>query len=74
MNPIFMSRADAIRTVLRAQDAASGRKPGAVVFRSVSEISTRLDHLDRLLLDVRAGRVDEFRIDTDRSQRILIKD
>ncbi|WP_341869235.1 hypothetical protein [Paraburkholderia unamae] len=30
--------------------------------------------MDRLLLDVRAGRIDEFRIDTDRSQRILIKD
>ncbi|PVX85562.1 hypothetical protein [Paraburkholderia unamae] len=28
MNPIFMSRADAIRTVLRAQDAASGKKSG----------------------------------------------
>ncbi|QGZ65492.1 hypothetical protein [Paraburkholderia acidisoli] len=72
MNRIFMSREDAIRLVLEAYDAASGNR-SATLFRSVGEISGRVDALGRLLLDIRAGRLDEFQFETDKSQRIFIK-
>ncbi|WP_322106894.1 hypothetical protein [Paraburkholderia sp. J41] len=73
MNRIFVSRADAIRLVLEAQEAASGNR-SARLFKSVGQISDKLDALERLLLDIRAGRIAEFRIDTAKEQRIFIKD
>lgn len=73
MNRIFMSRADAIRVVLEAHDAEAGRS-SASLFKSVGQISVKLDALERLLLDIRVGRVIEFELQGDKTQHIFIKD
>lgn len=72
MNRIFMSREDAIRLVLEAYDAASGNR-SATLFKSVGQISERVETLGRLLLDIRAGRLSEFQLEADKTQRIFIK-
>ncbi|MEM5315545.1 hypothetical protein [Paraburkholderia sp. JHI869] len=60
MDRIFMTREEAIRILIEAHESVCGRS-AATLIRSSEDRSTRLEALDRLLLDVRAGRVDEFR-------------
>lgn len=73
MDRIFMTREEAIRVLLEAHEAASGNTAAALV-RSTNGKSAKLEALDRLLLDIRAGRVDEFRINANDSTRISITD
>lgn len=73
MDRIFMTRDEAIRLLLEAHQILSGNSSATFIKPSV-ERSAKLEALDRLLLDVRAGRVDEFRINADDRTRVAITD
>ncbi|MEM5331553.1 hypothetical protein VSR34_34030 [Paraburkholderia sp. JHI2823] len=73
MDRIFMRREEAIRNLIEAHESASGRT-AATLIKSGGERSASLEALDRLLLDVRAGRVNEFRASPDDSTRVSITD
>ncbi|WP_375541657.1 hypothetical protein [Paraburkholderia sp. CNPSo 3281] len=62
-----------IATGSRRWTAFSGRA-AATLIRSNADRSARLEALDRLLLDVRAGRVDEFRTWPEDSTCVSITD
>lgn len=73
MDRIFMTREEAIRILIEAHESVSGR-PAATLIKSGNDRSARLEVLDRLLLDVRAGRVDEFRTNPEDSTCVSITD
>ncbi|SDC26138.1 hypothetical protein [Paraburkholderia lycopersici] len=73
MDRIFMTREEAIRVLLEAHESLSGHAV-ATLIKSGANQSAKLEALERLLLDVRAGRVDEFRANPDDSTRIAITD
>ncbi|CAG9275014.1 conserved hypothetical protein [Paraburkholderia unamae] len=73
MDRIFMTREEAIRVLLEAHEAATGNTP-ATLIRSNGAKSARVEALERLLLDVRAGRVDEFSLNVGDSTRVAITD
>jgi hypothetical protein len=73
MDRIFMTREEAIRILIEAHESLSGRT-AATLIRSSADRSARLEALDRLLLDVRAGRVDEFRTWPEDSTCVSITD
>lgn len=72
MNRIFMTREEAIHLLLEAHTSATDEHP--TLIRSVGRDADKLKTLERLLLDVRAGRVDEFRIDANDSTHVAITD
>jgi len=72
MNRIFMTREEAVHVLVEAHAKASGNS--AQLIRPVGNDPARVEALDRLLLDVRAGRVYEFRIDANDSVHIAITD
>ncbi|MEM5404730.1 MULTISPECIES: hypothetical protein [Paraburkholderia] len=73
MDRIFMTREEAIRILIEAHESVSGRA-AATLIRSSADKSAKLEALDRLLLDVRAGRVDEFRTWPEDSTCVSITD
>lgn len=73
MDRVFMTREEAIRVVLEAHEAASGTNP-ATLIRSAGAKSAKVQALERLLLDVRAGRIDEFSLEAGDSTLIAITD
>jgi hypothetical protein len=73
MDRIFMTREEAIRILIEAHESVSGRT-AATLIKSGNDRSARLEVLDRLLLDVRAGRVDEFRTNPEDSTCVSITD
>jgi hypothetical protein len=73
MDRLFMTREEAVRVLLEAHTAASGHSAAALV-KHFGDRSARLEELDRLLLDVRAGRVDEFRLHPNDKTEISITD
>lgn len=72
MNRIFMTREEAIHLLVEAHAAAKGK--GMQLIQPVGKDPAKVEALDRLLLDVRAGRVKEFRIDANDSVHIAITD
>lgn len=72
MNRIFMTREEAIRLLLEAHASTTGDSPQLI--RPVGKDPAKLEALERLLLDVRAGRVNEFRLDANDSVHISIDD
>lgn len=72
MNRIFMTREEAIHLLLEAHASASGSAPALI--KPVGKDPARVEALDRLLLDVRAGRVNEIRLDANDSTHITITD
>ncbi|WP_321913946.1 MULTISPECIES: hypothetical protein [unclassified Paraburkholderia] len=73
MDRIFMTREEAIRILIEAHESVSGRT-AATLIKSGNDRSARLEVLDRLLLDVRAGRVDEFITHPEDSTCVSITD
>ncbi|RQN34168.1 hypothetical protein [Paraburkholderia tropica] len=67
MAKIFIKRKEAIRLLIRTRSTIpdGGRVP------PTDGDNAKVAALDRLLLDVRAGRTDEFRLDED-GPRIVI--
>jgi hypothetical protein len=72
MNRIFMTREEAIHLLVEAHTKASGNS--TLLIRPVGNDPSKIEALDRLLLDIRAGRVNEFRIDANDSVHIAITD
>ncbi len=72
MNRIFMTREDAIHLLVEAHTAASGKS--VQLIQPVGKDPAKVEALDRLLLDVRAGRVNEFRVDANDNVHIAITD
>ncbi|QGZ55374.1 hypothetical protein [Paraburkholderia acidiphila] len=73
MDRIFMTREDAIRILIEAHESVSGRTAAALI-KSGNDRSARIEALERLLLDVRAGRVDEFITNPEDSTCVSITD
>jgi hypothetical protein len=73
MNRIFMTREEAIHLLVEAHAKASG-KNGPLLIRPVGNDPAKVEVLDRLLLDIRAGRVNEFRLDSSDNVHIAITD
>lgn len=73
MDRIFMTREEAIRLLIEAHESVSVR-PAATLIKSGNDRSASLEMLDRLLLDVRAGRIDEFRTNPEDSTCVSITD
>ncbi|PXW24698.1 hypothetical protein [Paraburkholderia caballeronis] len=72
MDRIFMTREEAIHLLLEAHKAASGQ--GVASDSPDDDAFGQLHTIDRLLLDVRAGRVDEFHFGEDSAAQITITD
>lgn len=72
MNRIFMTREEAVRLLVEAHEGASEKREA--LMQPVVHDPARIEALDRLLLDVRAGRVVEFRLDANDSTHIAITD
>ncbi len=73
MERFFLSRASAVAYLLGMRRATSG----GIDNLRVGEADVRLqelDTLDRLLLDVRAGRVREFRLDKPQAIEVTVTD
>lgn len=73
MERFFLSRASAVAYLLGMRRAT----PGGIDNLRVGEADVRLqelDTLDRLLLDVRAGRVREFRLDKPQAIEVTVTD
>ncbi|CAN0622452.1 conserved protein of unknown function [Burkholderia multivorans] len=67
MNRIFMTRVEALELLIKAHQAASDNIGGHAAGAALAKIET----LDHLLLDVRAGRVTEFRAPDDTHVTIM---
>ncbi|CAG9239052.1 conserved hypothetical protein [Paraburkholderia tropica] len=72
MNRIFMTREEVIHLLLEAHATARGGVP--TLIKPVGRDPAKIEALDRLLLDVRAGRVNEIRLDAEDSTHIAITD
>jgi hypothetical protein len=72
MNRIFMTREEAIHLLVEAHAKASGKGPQLI--RPVGNDPAKVEALDRLMLDIRAGRVNEFRLDASDNVHIAITD
>ncbi|MFC5429241.1 MAG: hypothetical protein EPN70_24750 [Paraburkholderia sp.] len=72
MKRIFMTRDEAVHLLVQAHASASGHS--SPLIQPAGNDPAKLEVLDRLLLDVRAGRVNEFRLDANDSTHIAITD
>jgi hypothetical protein len=73
MQCFFLTRASAVAYLLGMRRAT----PDGMDNLRVGEADVRLqelDTLDRLLLDVRAGRIREFRLDRPQAMEIVVTD
>lgn len=73
MQHFFMTRASAVAYLLGLRRAM----PDGIVDLRVGEADVRMqevDMLDRLLLDVRAGRIREFRLDKPEAIEVVVTD
>ncbi len=66
MNRIFMTRTEALELLIKAHQAASDKIDG-----HTGAALANIEALDHLLLDVRAGRVTEFRAPDDTHVTIM---
>ncbi|CAM2154239.1 MULTISPECIES: hypothetical protein [Paraburkholderia] len=73
MNRIFMTREEVIHLLLEAHATARGGSAPTLI-KPVGRDPAKVEALDRLLLDVRAGRVNEIRLDANDSTHIAITD
>jgi hypothetical protein len=72
MNRIFMTREEAIHLLVEAHAKAGGKGPQLI--RPIGNDPSKVEALDRLMLDIRAGRVNEFRLDSNDNVHIAITD